>query len=121
MWVLTPDGAWGMSMTSPASRILRDHSPQGGGQSKLREDKAMKTTRIWLTMLAISGLTISLTGCQSTVGGQTLPSAYFLEDDLQYFPHGPEFKLSNQVQRIELYKQQQAEFDQGIVPADAGF
>ena len=81
----------------------------------------MKTTRIWLTMLAITGLAISFTGCQSTVGGQTMPSAYFLRDDVQYFPAGPEFKLSNQVQRIEQYKQQQAEFDQGVAPTDAAF
>jgi hypothetical protein len=33
-----------------------------------------------------------------------LPSAYYLRDDLQYFPAGPEFKLSNQVQAIEEYK-----------------
>ena len=82
---------------------------------------AMKTTRIWLTLLAISGLTISLTGCQSTVGGQTLPSAYYLDDDVQFFPAGPEFKLSNQVQRIEQYKQQQTEFDQGAAAGGAGF
>lgn len=81
------------------------------------EEQAMKITRIWLTMLAISGLTISLTGCQSSVGGQTMPSAFYLDDDVQFFPAGPEFKLSNQVQRIEEYKQQQAEFDQGIAPA----
>ena len=27
------------------------------------------------------------------MGGQTLPSATYLEDDVQYFPAGPEFKL----------------------------
>lgn len=38
----------------------------------------------------------SLSGCQVSIGGQTLPSAYFLEDDIQYFPKGPEFKLSRE-------------------------
>jgi hypothetical protein len=33
------------------------------------------------------------TGCQVHVAGQTLPSAYYLSDDTQYFPKGPEFKL----------------------------
>jgi len=36
------------------------------------------------------------TGCQMSVGGQTLPSAYFLKDDLQYFVKGPEFKLTRE-------------------------
>lgn len=33
-----------------------------------------------------------------------LPSAYYLRDDLQYFPPGPEFKLSKQIRAIEAYK-----------------
>ena len=44
---------------------------------------------------------ISLTGCQVSVGGQTLPSAYFLEDDIQYFPKGPEFKLSREAAALK--------------------
>lgn len=27
------------------------------------------------------------------MNGQTLPSPYYLQDDVQYFPAGPEFKL----------------------------
>ena len=37
-----------------------------------------------------------MTGCQVSVGGQTLPSPYYLYDDVQYFAPGPEFKLSNE-------------------------
>jgi hypothetical protein len=36
-----------------------------------------------------------------------MPSAYYLRDDVQYFPHGPEFKLSRQVEAIEEYKLRQ--------------
>lgn len=32
-------------------------------------------------------------GCQVSMNGQTLPSPYYLQDDVQYFPAGPEFKL----------------------------
>ncbi len=39
---------------------------------------------------------VASTGCQSSIGGQTLPSAYFLQDDVQFFPPGPEFKLSRE-------------------------
>ncbi|HID24534.1 MAG TPA: hypothetical protein EYP14_19345, partial [Planctomycetaceae bacterium] len=52
---------------------------------------------------------IALTGCQTSIGGQTLPSAYYLEDDVQYFPSGPEFLLSNQVRAIEQYKAERGE------------
>ena len=34
------------------------------------------------------------TGCQVDVAGQTMPSAYHLTDDVQYYAPGPEFKLS---------------------------
>ena len=47
---------------------------------------------------------VALTGCQASVGGQTLPSPYYLRDDVQYFPHGPEFKLTEQVRALDEYK-----------------
>jgi len=46
----------------------------------------------------------SLAGCQTTVGGQTLPSPDYLRDDIQYFPAGPEFLLPNTVRAMEEYK-----------------
>ena len=49
-------------------------------------------------------------GCQTTINGQTLPSARYLRDDVQYFPAFEEFKLTNQVRAIEEYKAQQAAF-----------
>ena len=45
----------------------------------------------------------ALQGCQTTVGGQTLPSANYLRDDVQFFPAGPEDKLFYQRQAIEQY------------------
>lgn len=43
------------------------------------------------SLLALA--TVAGSGCQVSVSGQTLPSPYYLEDDVQYFPAGPEFKL----------------------------
>ena len=43
------------------------------------------------------------------VGGQTLPSAYYLQDDIQYFPAGPEFKLSKEAAALKAYKKELAE------------
>jgi hypothetical protein len=57
----------------------------------------------WLLLLGCAAVCCS-SGCQTTIGGQTLPSAYYLKDDLQYFPPGPEFKLTKQVQALEEYK-----------------
>ncbi len=54
-----------------------------------------------LTMLLGLG---GLTGCQVDVGGQTLPSPYYQEDDVQYFPAGPEFKLSNEAAAMEAFE-----------------
>ena len=55
-------------------------------------------------------------GClQTNIGGQTLPSAYYLDDDVQYLPKGPETRLSNQIRAIERYKVER----EGFQSADA--
>jgi hypothetical protein len=46
----------------------------------------------------------TLVGCQTTVGGQTLPSPDYLRDDIQYFPAGPEFLLPNTERAMQEYK-----------------
>ncbi len=45
-----------------------------------------------MAMLAALGAT----GCQVDVNGQTLPSGHYLSDDIQFFPSGPEFKLTKE-------------------------
>ena len=50
------------------------------------------TQRIAITLAAGLCL-VAATGCQISLNGQTLPSPYYLQDDVQYFPAGPEFKL----------------------------
>jgi hypothetical protein len=61
-------------------------------------------TRILLSCLAAAASGILFTGCQTTIGGQTLPSPDYLTDDVQYFPAGPEFKLQNQVEAARKYE-----------------
>lgn len=51
---------------------------------------------------------LGLTGCQMDIGGQTLPSPYWQTDDMQYFPPGPEFKLSREAAAMKAFKQDQA-------------
>lgn len=50
---------------------------------------------------------VASTGCQMSVGGQTLPSAYFLKDDVQFFPKGPEFKLSREAAALKEARAQE--------------
>ncbi|MBQ18363.1 MAG: hypothetical protein CMJ65_14695 [Planctomycetaceae bacterium] len=61
-------------------------------------------------LLLVALTTMGLTGCQTTVGGQTLPSGYYLRDDVQFFPAGPEFLLYN-TERAYSQRQQQDDSD----------
>lgn len=75
-----------------------------------------------ITQLAIAGIALVAplfaTGCQTSIGGQTLPSAWYLEDDVQYYPAGPEFKLPNLEERLDQYRLQQGAIAED---ADPGF
>ena len=69
----------------------------------------MKTNSpVWLTTtlcgLGLAVVSIASTGCQITEAGQTLPSGYYMSDDIQYFPPGPEFKLSREAAAMKAYK-----------------
>jgi len=71
-----------------------------------------------LALFATAGLVlIGATGCQTTIGGQTLPSAYFLGDDVQYYPAGPQDKLFLERRALEQYKAgQEAQVPGGEAP-----
>jgi hypothetical protein len=56
--------------------------------------------------LGLAIASVASTGCQLDVGGQTLPSPYYLSDDIQYFPPGPEFKLSQEAATMKAYQAQ---------------
>ena len=53
-------------------------------------------------------IAVGATGCQVDVGGQTLPSSYYMSDDVQYFPPGPEFKLAREAAAMKEYAQEEA-------------
>ncbi len=59
-----------------------------------------KHMRRWMAPLALLALGI-VAGCQVDVGGQTLPSPYYTQDDVQYFPPGTEFYLANEAAALE--------------------
>lgn len=58
----------------------------------------------WLNGMMCGAMLLSaaaMTGCQIEVAGQTLPSSYYFEDDIQYFRKGPEFKLSREAAALK--------------------
>ena len=57
------------------------------------------------TVLAIAGLGL-FTGCQSQIGGQTLPSPHYLTDDVQYFAPTGEMKLQREAAIMQEYSAQ---------------
>jgi len=63
---------------------------------------------------AVLAATVTGTGCQVSMNGQTLPSPYYIHDDVQYFPPGPEFKLSEEAALMKAYNaDQQLQGQQG--------
>jgi len=58
------------------------------------------------------GLAVALcaTGCQVSIGGQTLPSPYYQLDDVQYFPPGPEMKLAREAAAMQQAKAEQEQY-----------
>ncbi len=55
------------------------------------------------------GTAVGISGCQVDIGGQTLPSPHYQKDDIQYFPPGPEFKLSREAAAQKAFSENQAE------------
>ena len=68
------------------------------------------SSRRWRLALAGLGLTVvlGLTGCQVDVGGQTLPSPFYMTDDVQYFAPGPEFKLAREAAAMKAHAEEAA-------------
>ncbi|GAB4134987.1 MAG: hypothetical protein Tsb009_00740 [Planctomycetaceae bacterium] len=53
-------------------------------------------------------------GCQSTVSGQTMPSAYYLRDDIQYFLAGQEDRYPEARRKLEQYRLDQQRVQEGL-------
>jgi hypothetical protein len=56
----------------------------------------MRNKRRWLACVA-AGLGFALTGCQTWVGGMTLPSGRYLQHYPQYFAPDPDFPLPREL------------------------
>ena len=61
---------------------------------------------VWIGLGVLFALGVA--GCQVDVGGQTLPSGYYMSDDVQYFAPGPEFKLAKEAASLKAHAQEEA-------------
>ncbi|MDG2407596.1 MAG: hypothetical protein P8M53_01145 [Pirellulales bacterium] len=66
---------------------------------------------LWLAIPFLA-LVFVATGCQVNVGGQTLPSPFYLDDDVQYFAPGPEFPLSQEAAAQGIQRAEAGELDE---------
>lgn len=73
------------------------------GKNNLRH--SLQTLLLGLGLLA----SVGLTGCQIEQGGQTLPSPYYMDDDVQYYAPASEFKLQGEAAAQKAFSQQQAQ------------
>jgi hypothetical protein len=58
-----------------------------------------------LAMVCLWPAALLLTGCQVEMGGQTLPSPWWLTDDVQYYAPGSEFKLAREAAAMQEQKE----------------
>jgi len=57
----------------------------------------------------------ALTGCQSTQTGNPMPSPNYLNGQVQHFPTGPKFKLTEEAAAMKAYSEQQAQAGRSYV------
>ncbi len=79
----------------------------------------LKTLRLWKKALwgvALVGCG-SLTGCMGNYSGQNLPTGYYLNSQIQYYPPGPQFKLTEEAAAQKAYRETQVQ-QQAPVPVE---
>ena len=78
-----------------------------GNNKMSRNSKTRRITRCTVMALVAGVCITSATGCQVSLNGQTLPSPYYLQDDVQYYPSGPEFKLPREAAALQAARAQE--------------
>ena len=70
----------------------------------MSQEKISNPTRLAILGILLTACIAPSMGCQVSVAGQTLPSPYYLYDDVQYFPAGSQNKLANETAALEKAK-----------------
>src|SRR5262249_38317986 len=95
-----------IALIVPSALVVR---PNSAGIEALPHEGTMKTLslaglRNTLGGLSLAFLALSTTGSQGVYNGQTLPSPWYIYDDIQYFAPGPEFKLTREAAAMKAYR-----------------
>jgi hypothetical protein len=99
------DEALGQSGGLPVGRMAAAFSMSN--EARTMHTSKLKRSAGWkLAAVAMWPAVMLLSGCQVEYAGQTLPSPYYLSDDVQYYAPGPEFKLAREAAAMK--EQQQA-------------
>ncbi|MGD9127160.1 MAG: hypothetical protein PVH19_07245 [Planctomycetia bacterium] len=67
----------------------------------LKKRRSLQSILLVFALFACFGAT----GCTVDVAGQMHPSPWYLTDDVQYFPAGPEFPLAREAAAMKAYQQ----------------
>ena len=69
-----------------------------------RKNETNSARWAWLATCLLAPAALLTTGCQSDYAGQTLPSPWYLTDDVQYYAPGPGFKLAREAAAMQEQK-----------------
>ena len=72
----------------------------------MKPESTSRWARLCLCGIGLA-VAVTSTGCQVSVGGQTLPSPWYLTDDVQYYAPATEFKLAREAAAMKAYKAEQ--------------
>lgn len=64
----------------------------------------MKRNSTWITGILCAAVMASaavFSGCQVSIAGKTLPSAFYHKDDIEYYRKGPDFKLQREAAALK--------------------
>jgi hypothetical protein len=114
VWQLVSVGACGLIMSALAGLQQKHHaSPTDGRTHRLPQ---VAGSGVEIVKAEAAPTETASADDQPDEGGQTLPSAYFLKDDVQFFPPGPESQLNNQIQKLDEYRLEQEAIEEGSKP-----
>ena len=106
------------AMSRSADSVTGGDRKGSAGREGYQTMNDTKHTSSWISHIALMLLLavgLASTGCQVELAGQTLPSPYYLTDDVQYYAPGPEFKLAREAAAM---KEQRAAHDLGTNDRD---
>src|SRR4051812_14816064 len=68
----------------------------GAREARTMQTKSNRWAGWKLAAITLCPAAMLLAGCQVEMAGQTLPSPYYLSDDVQYYAPASEFKLARE-------------------------